>query len=237
MLKEALATAMESPAVDAAEVALASGVKLKDFEQFFLYMAYDAMGKVGSFRRHMCHRKDTGDLWALEMNAGLTKVRAAVKSLQTKVSTLPKPRNADIQLLCREVMTSAQPPIKMYAGYTRCYLSKQHCNMCVDLTRPSKNATHVHVHARYSHFFLMLWFTNKIEYIVRSCARAWYDSMQEDGTQSISDMCKQFAASTTELRTNLFSIFQRGYQHVDRSLDEIFRASVEAPSLTLAAHD
>ena len=130
-------------------------IALEEFRQFYLAKSYDVIGQ-GTFRKHLCKCKEAGDPWAVEMNAGVTKVHQAVRGVQARVAHIPKPRNALLQQLCRDVMVGAQPPIRMYAGFTTCCLSGVSCNICIDLTRPAKNAQHVHIHARFSHFFLML---------------------------------------------------------------------------------
>jgi hypothetical protein len=67
------------------------------------------------------------------MNLGVTKVHLAVKAIQTRIAQIPKPRNAMLQQLCRNVMVGAQPPIRMFTGYTTCCLSGVSCNVCIDL--------------------------------------------------------------------------------------------------------
>ena len=173
------ATKTGAPAGQRARGAPAAGmadpeIALEEFRQFYLAKSYDVIGQ-GTFRKHLCKCKEAGDPWAVEMNAGVTKVHQAVRGVQARVAHIPKPRNALLQQLCRDVMVGAQPPIRMYAGYTTCCLSGVSCNICIDLTRPAKNAQHVHIHARFSHFFLMLWYCSKLEYVVRSCAKAWLE--------------------------------------------------------------
>ena len=44
----------------------------------------------GTFRKHLCKCREAGDPWAVEMNAGVTKVQQAVRGLQVHI---PKPCN------------------------------------------------------------------------------------------------------------------------------------------------
>jgi hypothetical protein len=197
-------------------------ITAEDFRLFYLAKSYDVIGQ-GTFRRHLCKCKEAGDPWAVEMNQGVTKVHLAVRAVQMRVSQIPKPRNSMLQTLCRSVMVGAQPPIKMYAGYTTCCLSGVSCNTCIDLTRPSKNAEHIHIHARFSHFFLMLWYCSKLEYVVRSCAKAWLEKDGRDG--NFKDLCEAFTQETDYLALN--QIFLRSLGHVHKTLDVLMHYSLD----------
>jgi hypothetical protein len=205
---------------------MGSEVSPDDFRSFFLAKSYDVIGQ-GTFRRHLCKCKEAGDPWAIEMNAGVTKCHSAVRGMQARVAQIPRPRNATLQQLCRDVMVGAQPPIRMFAGYTTCCLSEVSCNACIDLTRPTKNARHVHIHARFSHFFLMLWFCSKLEYVVRSCAKAWMERQDGRDEANFRDMCEAFTSETREFCDQLHLIFTRGLLHVHRTLDVLMQRSLQ----------
>ena len=181
----------------------------------------------GTFRKHLCKCKEAGDPWAVEMNAGVTKVHQAVRGVQARVAHIPKPRNALLQQLCRDVMVGAQPPIRMYAGYTTCCLSGVSCNICIDLTRPAKNAQHVHIHARFSHFFLMLWYCSKLEYVVRSCAKAWLERQDLREEANFREMCEAFTAETREYSASLHQVFARSLAHIHGTLDALMHHTLE----------
>ena len=198
----------------------------EDFRHFYLAKSYDVIGQ-GTFRRHLCKCKEAGDPWAVDMNAGVTKVHMAVRAVQGRITNIPKPRNALLQQLCRDVMVGAQPPIRMYAGYTTCCLSGVFCNACIDLTRPSKNAQHMHVHARFSHFFLMLWYCSKLEYVVRSCAKAWMERQDARDEANFRDLCEAFTVESREYCEKLHQILLRSLAHVHGTLDVLMHYSLE----------
>ena len=201
-------------------------VSLEEFQQFYLAKSYDVIG-LGTFRRHLCKCKEAGDPWAIEMNLGVNKTHAEVRQIQQRVNQIPRPRNALLQQLCKDVMAGAQPPIKMYAGYTKCCLSGVSCNTCIDLTRPTKNAHHVHIHARFSHFFLMLWFCSKLEYVVRSCAKAWLERQPARGDMNFKTLCERFTQETREYCGQLHGIFLKCCDHVGQTLDMLMYYSLE----------
>ena len=189
----------------------------QDFRHFYLAKSYDVIGQ-GGFRRHLCKCKEVGDPWAMEMNAGAVKVQSGIRGLQSAVQQIPRPHNAMLHQLCKEVMVAAQPPIRMYAGYTTCCLSGLHCNTCIDLTRPAKNAQYVHVHARFSHFFLMLWYCSKLEYVVRSCAKAWLERQDVRAESNFKDMCEAFTAETKDFCDSLYNIFVISQSHLHKTM-------------------
>ena len=198
----------------------------EDFRQFYLAKSYDVIGQ-GTFRRHLCKCKEAGDPWAVEMNAGMVKIQSAVKGLQARIQQIPKPRNTVLYQLCRDVMVGAQPPIRMFAGYTTCCLSGVSCNTCIDLTRPAKNSQHVHIHARFSHFFLMLWYCSKLEYVVRSCAKAWLERQDTREQINFRDQCECFTPETKDYSESLYQIFVRSLAHVNKTLDILMHHSLE----------
>jgi hypothetical protein len=165
------------------------------------------------------------------MNVGLTRVHGLVKAIQARVAGIPRPRNALLQQLCRDVMVGAQPPIKMFAGYTQCCLSGVSCNTCIDLTRPIRNAQHVHIHARFSHFFLMLWYCSKLEYVVRSCAKAWLERQADQDDLDFRSLCERFRGETEGYCAELHGVLERSSSHVNRSLDVLMHFALEHPVL------
>jgi hypothetical protein len=201
-----------------------------DFKHFYLAKSYDVIGG-GTFRRHLCKCKEAGDPWAVEMSAGLNRIHQAIRHIQSRVGQIPRPRNALLQQLCKDVMIGAQPPIKMYAGYTTCCLSGVSCNTCIDLTRPAKLAQHVHIHARFSHFFLMLWFCSKLEYLVRSCAKAWLERQSDQEDLNFRSLCERFREETGDYCGSLHGVLERSYGHVNMSLDVLMHFALEHPVL------
>lgn len=211
-------------------------VALEDFRHFYLAKSCDVIGQ-GTFRRYLCRCKEAGDPWAVEMNAGMNNVYLAVRAVQSRVAQIPRPRNATLHSLCRNVMVGAQPPIRMFAGYTRCCLSGVWCNTCIDLTRPTKQAQHVHIHARFSHFFLMLWFCSKLEYVIRSCAKAWVERQDAREESNFRELSEAFTAETKEYCAQLHQIFVRSLDHVHLTLDALMQQSLEHRVLDSGALD
>ena len=209
-------------------------ISLDDFRHFYLAKSYDVIG-AGTFRRHLCKCKEAGDPWAIEMNLGVNRVHQAVRQIQSRVAQIPRPRNALLQQLCKDVMVGAQPPIRMYAGYTTCCLSGVTCNTCIDLTRPAKNAQHIHIHARFSHFFLMLWYCSKLEYVVRSCTKAWIERQGDREDLNFRCLCEKFKAETEDFCESLHGVLSRSCAHVNRSLDVLMHLSLEQPVLEAPA--
>jgi hypothetical protein len=201
-------------------------ISFEDFRRFYLAKSYDVIG-MGTFRRHLCKCKEAGDPWAVEMNASVNRVNQVVRHVQARIGQIPCPRNALLQQLCKDVMVGAHPPIRMYVGYTTCCLSGVSCNMCIDLTRPAKNAQHVYIHANFSHFFLMLWYCCKIEYVVRSCTKAWLERQGNRESSNFKSLCERFEDDTQDYCKSLHGVFAQSYAHVNKTLDVLMHYSLE----------
>lgn len=94
------------------------------------------------------------------------------------------------------------------------------------------------VHPKFSYFFLMLWFTGKIDHVVRNHTRCWIErhnqgvmngsdhrtcppmrmDEDEDSSNNIQFMCEEFSKQD-DLIEGMFTVFNRGYLHVMDSLD------------------
>lgn len=82
------------------------------------------------------------------------------------------------------------------------------------------------VHPRFSHFFLLLWYTTKIEHIVRNHTRCWLDQLQhnkhtigdpsQDNT-TVQALCELFSQQENVFE-DMCAVFNHGVMHVLESL-------------------
>ena len=111
------------------------------------------------------------------MSTVVNRIDQEIKAIQARVMQIPRPRNVLLHQLCKDVVVGTQQPICIYAGYTTCCLSCVSCKTCINLTWQAKNAQQtevlpLHIKVGFSNFFLMLWYCSKLEFVLRSCARA-----------------------------------------------------------------
>lgn len=199
------------------------------FVGFFLCKAYDVISE-GHFKKHLIQSRDRGDPWATTMHRELTGIAQRCRRIQTRIAALHEtPQHAHWAGICRDVMASAQPPIRVFTGYCQCSLTGESLDYSIDLTRAGKNSKGTFVHLRFWHWFIFLWFTAKIEYIIRSCTKQWLETAREppgspDGGPSTprkdyTALCERFRAENTPLIRQMASLFQRAHDFVMASLD------------------
>lgn len=191
---------------------------LDDFLAYSQIKAYDVISS-GHFRRHLSQCRDNGDKWAIQMYSRQNAVQNKVREIFSLVSQLSSPSSQLIQRVCKDVMTCAQPPVKVLTGHNVCTLTGVRAEHCVDLTRVGKNAREVFVHPRFWHFFVLLWFCAKLEYVIRACTKQWLDTHGvAPNTGSFTRLCEDFSEQNADVVERLYRLFVRGCEYITHSL-------------------
>ena len=192
------------------------------FVGFFVSKAFDVISE-GNFKKHLIQSRDRGDAWAIQMHRELTSITQSCLRIQTRIAALHEtPQHAHWAGICRDVMASAQPPIRVFTGYCQCSLTGESLDYSIDLTRAGKNSKGVFVHLRFWHWFIFLWLTAKIEYIIRSCTKQWLETAQdrpEAQRKDFTALCEQFRTENEPLIQQMASLFQRAHDFVMASID------------------
>ena len=187
---------------------------LENFKSFFYAKAYDVIGN-GSFKKHLARCKDAGDLWAVEMGNHIQIVQQNIREITNKVTGMPQTSNK-LHEICRDVMMGAQPPTKLNAGCVKCCITQRQCMKCLDLTRNHKGTQPMFVDARFCYFFMLLWYCNKIEYIIRSFTRTWLDARDENETFQY--QCEQIKVEMEDTLLSMHKLFVIAKQHITSTL-------------------
>jgi len=109
-----------------------------DFQAFFEYKSYDALCN-GNYKKYLtqvffsdtfCTKnllkkvssqcKENGDSWAILMHCKQTKIQTAIKHILTKIGAISKTK---LGIACRNVTNCAQPPVRMFLGFTTCFVT------------------------------------------------------------------------------------------------------------------
>mmetsp|Transcript_58594 Transcript_58594/g.154860 ORF Transcript_58594/g.154860 Transcript_58594/m.154860 type:complete len:255 (+) Transcript_58594:2822-3586(+) len=194
-------------------------VSLPVFEAYFKHTAYDFISS-GQFKRHLGSARDGGEKWASVMYSRYNEVRQKIRDVGGVVSEMTNPLNRTIQGLCRDVMTCAQPPVRLQAGLGTCVITGETCEHCLDLTRPGKEGgRQVLVHNRFWYFFVFLWYCSKLEYIIRSCTRQWMTSSGVSVRSSnYMPLCEEFSRTSANDVELMHQLFNKGWGYVTESL-------------------
>jgi hypothetical protein len=186
----------------------------EEFKSFFNAKAFDVIGN-GTFRKHLARCKEAGDVWAVEMANHIQGIQNHVREVTTAISNMPQTSNK-LHEICKEVMMGAQPPTKLHAGCTTCCITQRQCMKCLDLTRNHKGNTSMFVDARFCYFFMLLWYCNKIEYIVRSFTRTWLDSREE--SETFQNQCEAIQVDLESQINAMYRLFVVSKQHIMSTL-------------------
>lgn len=191
-----------------------------DFVGFMLSKAYDVLSE-GHFKKHLIQCRDRGDTWAVRMHAQQTRIAQACRRIQSRITAMHEtPQQAEWAGICRDVMASAQPPIRVFTGFSKCSITGESLDYSIDLTRAGKNSKGVYVHLRFWHFFVFLWFTAKIEYIIRSCTKQWLEALQDQSQRKdFTALCERFRTENEPLVQQMASLFRRASDFVSTSVD------------------
>lgn len=182
----------------------------KEFQDFFLAKAYDVVGN-GAYKKHLARCKDGGDMWAVDMSNHIQSMQSHIKDVASAVQNMPQTPNK-LHEICKDVMVSAQPPIKLHAGCVTCCITDKTCMKCLDLSKTHKSGSCVFVDARFCFFFMLLWYCNKLEYIIRSFTRTWLDARSEDDT--FQDICKALVREMEQRIASMHRLFVVAKSHI-----------------------
>ena len=175
------------------------------------------------------------------MHAQLTRITAACKRVQTLIIAMQDtPQHRDWAMICRDVMASASPPVKVFTGRTQCHLTAAGLDHSLDLSKAGKNAKDIRVHLRFFYFFLYIWLISKIEYVIRSSVKSWLepepaqdnapspadsdtpanrDITSDIAIRDITGLCERFRVENEALIGSFARLFVRAYAYVTASID------------------
>lgn len=190
-------------------------------EEFLAYThikAFDVISN-GNFKRHLSNAREAGDKWAIDMNSGQAVVQAKIREVFAIVSQLAGPQTERVQRVCKDVMSCAQPPVKVLTGFNVCYLTGVASEHCIDLTRPGKNTREILVHPRFRHFFMFLWSVAKSEYIIRACAKQWTETLPEAPCpDTYTRLCEEYHTENLANNERMHLLFVKAVEYVMASL-------------------
>ena len=197
-------------------------MSFEDFQAYSQVKAYDVISS-GHFRRHLATSRENGDQWAVLMYNRQNKVSNRVREVFSLVAQLSTPKSLHMQKICKDVMSCAQPPIKVLTGESVCSLTGVKAEHCIDLTRAGKNSREVFVHPRFWHFFVLLWFCAKLEYVIRACTKQWLEARKITPVpERYTIICEEFTEENTGFNEQLFRVLERALQYTTLSL-KIYR--------------
>ena len=207
-------------------------MEVDDFHAYAQIKAFDVISS-GHFKRHLSISRDNGDKWAVQMYSSHNLVQGRVRDIFNLVAQLTTPNSQTIQKICKDVMSCAQPPVKVLTGANVCCLTQISTEHCIDLTRAGKNSRDVFVHTRFWHFFVLLWFCAKLEYVIRACTKQWLDNqIIKQVPSNYTRLCEEYTLQNMDLNEKLYQLFVKGIDYITLSLTTYRDKYALVPMLT-----
>lgn len=200
----------------------------EDFLAFWRFKSQDVLSN-GQYKKHLSQCKENGDLWAVEMHNQQNRIQQMIKQLQSKIHSIGKDK---LGIACKNVVNSAQPPIRINLAFSTCFITGVHCDKCLDLSKHGKKSKDIQVHCRFAYFFLFLWYVCKLEYVIRACAKHWIDCKGKKKEAVISpDVADSYITENEEFVHSLFEVFEKAYTYVLTSIEQYQNDFVVKPIL------
>jgi hypothetical protein len=212
------------------------------FAAYFHYKTCDVLTN-GQYKRHLTLCKERGDNWAIELYNKQNKIHQCIKQVHARVNGISQTK---VGMACKNVTNCAQPPIKIFMGFSTCSITGITSDKCLDLSKNGKKNQEIHIHPKFAYFFLFLWYVCKLEYVVRSCSKCWNEGSanepddavcqqeyDEGDTDSVVDLRRHraFMRQNQTLCDSLYQIFNRALAYVHASLNLYDREFMIQPIL------
>lgn len=105
------------------------------------------------------------------------------------------------------------------AGENTCSLTGVRTEHCIDLTRMGKNSKEVFVHPRFWHFFVLLWYCAKLEYVIRACTKQWLEAAHiRPEPKTYTAVCEEYTLQNDVFNERLFQLLERALEYTTLSL-------------------
>lgn len=206
------------------------------------------------YKKFLEQSQSSGEEWASKVVRSISNVKAAASRIRKLVDGIKSPAVAEA---CTEVMNMQLPPRKRSVPSKRgvqCAITgvqlgsseevleivrRRECRtkkrVCAGAAAAASDASApvLTAHARFHHFFSMLWLVCKLDHILKNLARAWtmppscssashtdasvLDAEKRSEARGI-DMCQTFLEHHADTIQSLGIMFMHALSHVEQSL-------------------
>lgn len=114
-------------------------VSVEDFRNFVCVRAFDIISE-GRYKKYLGQCKEAGDLWAIKVSDSVNQVFLSIKHVNAAIEGLQFVQCSMLASVCREVMGSTSPPVRVKEGIGVCVISGVEAENCVDLGKSARTA-------------------------------------------------------------------------------------------------
>lgn len=185
----------------------------EDFKEFVKAKVLEAISTDNSYRKHI--NKHSSEPWAKQRQASISRVMSMVKKTQNLVDCA-KSSETNVGAMCAEVVSSMHAPTRRHLGEACCLVSQKKLTSSIDISRVNRPSGKLTVDPKYSYFVLMLYYTYRLEHVVKSMVKIWLERQDEELTKA--ELADKFFDVHGEVIPQMYNRFVEGTQYVDRSL-------------------
>jgi hypothetical protein len=186
------------------------------FKDFIICKALDVISGNGAYRKYLHQCCENGEEWAQRVTASVAAVNQAIKELHTTVDRVRRLPNSKVGKACCEIVFSMHAPVRVIPGWSTCFITECQAQNCIDVSRATKQNQSLPVHPKFGYFVLMLFYTHRIEHVIRTYTKLWLEAQPPQA--DMNELTTKFQEQT-EIFDKMYDRFSEGYAHVKTSLE------------------
>jgi hypothetical protein len=186
------------------------------FKDFVICKALDVISGNGTYRKYLHQCCENGEAWAQRVSGSVAAMNTAIKELHATVDRVRRLSNSKVGKACSEIIFSIHAPVRVIPGWSTCFITECQAQNCVDLSRATKQNQTLPVHPKFAYFVLMLFYTHRIEHVIRAYTKLWLETQPPQA--DMGELTARFQ-DQGEFFDKMYDRFSEGYAHVKASLE------------------
>ena len=186
------------------------------FKDFVVCKALDVISGNGAYRKYLHQCSENGEAWAQRVSASVATINTIIKELHATIDRVRRLPNSKVGKACSEIVFSMHAPVRVIPGWSTCFITECQAQNCIDVSRATKQNQTLPVHPKFAYFVLMLFYTHRIEYVIRAYTKLWLETQPPQA--DMRELTARFQ-DQPELLDKMYDRFAEGYAHVKASLE------------------
>lgn len=199
----------------------------EQFQDFVLFKVYDILSD-NTYKRFVMKSRENQETWSINLLNHYNTVNAQQKRLSQLISSLETHGHLRLWKLCEEIGQCTTPPITCSPTWNLCSITGVRSDQCLEIRRSQKSECSLAVHSDFAYFVQMLWFCQRLEFIIRVETKVWLNN--QESSMSLQDLADKFNENT-EWMHNMWDLYKEAYDHVNLSLQTVIEMQMEKTKL------
>lgn len=117
-----------------ADLSAGNDITLRQFTDFCCAKAFDIISD-NRYRKFLVRSRDMGDSWAISMQSSVAAVQGRIRKIQQLVAVLSEVQSHSLERVCKEVLGSMTPPVKVRDEWNVCCITGARSQGCIEVSR------------------------------------------------------------------------------------------------------